>query len=192
MSRGLSAAQNTYLAGNSLISVTLIEIGINGGSNKFYTDAPFDIVYDGDTYEAQGNFLGISETSEAADLSLTSINLVISALDINNVRDLCNSNQINQTVTIWRAFLDPTDNNLIGDSTGDRAVMLFKGKLAGYRIENASDTATITLEVASQFTNFDRRTGRKTNIANFQKEHPNDWGMQYSHESLQDIKWGKK
>jgi hypothetical protein len=192
MSRGLSANQNTYLAGNSLITVSLIEIGINGGSNKFYTDAPFDIAYDGDTYEAQGNFLGISETSETADLQITNINLVISALDINNVRDLCNSNQINQDVTVWKAFLDPTDNSLIGDSTGDTAFMIFKGKIAGYRIENAEDTATITLEVSSQFTNFNRTTGRRTNLASIQKEFATDFGMEYSHETLQDIKWGKK
>lgn len=192
MSRGLSANQNTYLAGNSLITVTLIEIGINGGSNKFYTDAPFDIAYDGDTYEAQGNFLGISESSETADLQITNINLVISALDINNVRDLCNSNQINQDVTIWKAFLDPTDNSLIGDSAGDRAIMIFKGKIAGYRIENAEDTATITLEVSSQFANFNRTSGRRTNLSSAQKFHPTDFGMQYSHETLQDIKWGKK
>ena len=80
MSRGLSESQNTYLAGNSLIAITLIQIGVNGASDKYYTDAPFDVAYDGNTYEAQGNFMGISEASETADLQITSINLVISAL----------------------------------------------------------------------------------------------------------------
>lgn len=191
MTRGLSVDQNTYLAGNSLISVTLIDIGVNGGTDKHYTDAPFDITYNGTAYEAQGAFLGISETSETADLQITSINLVISALDIDNVRTLANSNQVNQTVSVYRAFLNPTDNTLIGDSAGDNAILLFQGKIASYRIENAQDTATITLQIDSQFTNFDRVNGRKTNIGSLQKEFSTDWGFEYSHVTLQDIKWGK-
>lgn len=192
MSRGLSSAQNSYLAGNSLIAVTLIEIGVNSGTDLYYTDAPFDIDYNGTTYEAQGNFLGISETSETADLQITNINLVISALDVNNVTTLATSNQINQNVSIYRAFLDPTDSSLIGDSAGDQAILLFKGKISGYRIADANDTATITLEVTSQFANFNRKTGRRTNLGSFQREHEFDFGMEYSHETTQDIKWGKK
>lgn len=191
MTRGLSSAQNTYLAGDALVAVTLIDIGINGGTDLAYTDAPFDIVYDGTTYEAQGNFMGISESSETADLQITNINLVISALDINNVRTLAKSEQINQNVSVYRTFLDPTDNSLIGDSAGDQAILIFKGKIAGYRITDANDTATITLEVSSQFANFNRKTGRRTNSASLQREHPQDFGFQYSHETLQDIRWGK-
>ena len=192
MSRGLSAAQNSYIAGDALIGITLIDIGVNGGTDLHYTDAPFDIVYNGTTYEAQGNFLGISESSETADLQITSINLVISALDITNVRTLAKSEQINQDVDVYRTFLDPTDNSLVGDSAGDQALLIFKGKIAGYRIEDAKDTATITLEVTSQFANFNKITGRRTNNGSLQKEHPQDWGFEYSHETLQDIKWGKK
>jgi len=192
MSRGLSAAQNTYLAGDSLLEVTLIDIGIQGGSNRRYTDAPFDITFDSNVFEAQGHFLGISEAGEVADMQITNINIVISALTLDNVTTLCTSNQINQDVTIHRAYLDPTDNTLIGDSTGDHAILIFKGKISGYRITDANDTATITLEVSSQFANFNRKTGRRTNQGNLQKEHPQDFGFQYSHETLQDIKWGKK
>jgi len=155
MPRGLSANQNTYLAGDSLIGITLIEIGVNGGTNKYYTDAPFDITYDGNTYEAQGNFLGVSETSETSNLQITSISLTISALDINNVRDLCNSNQINQDVLVWRTFLDPTDNSLIGDSAGDKAILIFKGKITSYRIENAEETA----KLLEQLTDYMRKNG---------------------------------
>lgn len=192
MARGLSAAQNSYIAGDALIAVTLIDIGVYGATDIAYTDAPFDITYNGTTYEAQGNFMGISESSETADLQITSINLVISALDINNVRTLANSNQINQDVSVYRSFLDPTDNSLIGDSAGDQAILIFKGKIGGYRIQDANDTATITLEVTSQFANFNKKTGRRTNLGSIQREFPTDFGMEYSHETLQDIKWGKK
>tara|TARA_S200002703_G_scaffold102811_1_gene89066 strand:+ start:1505 stop:2080 length:576 start_codon:yes stop_codon:yes gene_type:complete len=190
MSR-LSNVQNTYLAGNSLLALTLVEIDIFGGSTVRYTDGPFDITYGGNTYEAQGNFMGISETSEVSELQITNISLTINGLDVSNVQTFCKSSQINQLVTIRRVFLDPNDYSLIGDSAGDEAIVLFKGKIAGYKTVNATDTATITLDVNSLFTNFNRLTGRRTNQSSLQQEFPNDFGFQYSHESIRDIKWGK-
>lgn len=191
MSRGLSNNQNTYLAGNSLIGVTLIHIVVYGGSDLRFTDAPFNISYDGNTFEAQGKFLGISETSETADLQITNINIILSALDLTLVQTLAKSNQINQQVTIRRAFLDPTDNSLIGDSAGDRAIVIFQGRTAGYRIKDDNNTATLNIEVTSQFSNFARLSGRRTNQGSLQREHSTDFGFEYSHESIRDIKWGK-
>ena len=191
MSRGLSNNQNTYLAGNSLIGVTLIHIVVYGGSDLRFTDAPFNISYDGNTFEAQGKFLGISEASETADLQITNINIVLSALDLTLVQTLAKSNQINQQVTVRRAFLDPTDNSLIGDSAGDRAITIFQGRTAGYRIKDDNNTATLNIEVTSQFSNFNRLSGRRTNQGSLQREHSTDFGFEYSHESIRDIKWGK-
>ena len=196
MSRGPNENFNNHLAGDSFIAYTLIEIDVHGGSTLKYTDAPYDIeAYFGGTYLAQGNFLGYSEASETADLQITNINLIFTALDITSVRQLCNSNQINQTVSIRRVFVDPSDSalSLITDSSGViDTIDIFEGSIGGYRIEDAEDTATVTIEVNSQFTNFDRRNGRRSSLKNFQREHPTDFGMEYSHESMLDIKWGKK
>lgn len=191
MSRGFSSAQNTYLAGNALVGITLIDIGVYGGTDLHYTDCPFNIDYNGTTYTAQGKFLGISEASETADLQITNINLILSALDLTTVQTLGKSNQINQEVTVRRAFLDPTDNSLIGDSAGDQAITIFQGSVGGYRIKDEQNTATLNIEVSSQFTNFDKVSGRRTNQGSLQKEFATDFGFEYSHESLKDIKWGK-
>ena len=37
------------------------------GSTTRYTDAPYNISFDSNTYTAQGVFLGVSETEENAD-----------------------------------------------------------------------------------------------------------------------------
>ena len=192
MTREFSSVQNSHLAGDELISYTLIDIGVNGASDLYYTDGPYDVTYNSQSYSAQGNFLGISETQETADLQITSINIVLSALDLTSVQTLAKSNQINQNVTVRRVFFNPVTETLIGDSAGDQAITLFKGKIAGYRIQDSDETATITLEVTSQFANFDKKTGRRTNLVSFQREFSTDFGMEYSHDSLLDIKWGKK
>lgn len=189
--RGLSDAQNTYLAGNALLVITLIQINVYDDTPYYFTDGPFSVNYNGDTYLAQGRFISISEAQETADLQVTNVNLVLTALDSEMVQKFCRSGQINQTVTVRKAFLDPTDNRLIGDSSGDEALVVFKGNIAGYKIQDSQDSATIQIEVSSQFNNFNRTSGRRSNLGSFQREHPQDYFMQYSHETLQDIRWGK-
>ena len=192
MSRGLSNAQNTYLAGDSLIGVTFVDIGIAGGTDLHYTDAPFDITYNSTNYEAQGALIGISESQEISELQITTITLTLGALDLSLLQQLARPEQVNETVTVHRGFLDPTDNSLIGDSSGDQVITIFKGRINGYTITDTENTATIGIEVKSQFSNFQKLSGRRSNLGNFQQEHATDWGFEYSHETLRDLRWGKK
>jgi hypothetical protein len=186
MSRGLTSTTNTALARQALVSYVLLDI-----AGFYYTDAPYDIAYFGNTYEAQGNFLGISETTENAETQVTSISITFTGLDSTTMLRFANSDIINKDVTVYRALWDQATEDLIYDSAGDGPLTIFKGKIAGYRVEDAQDTATLTVQVDSQFTDFEKINGRRTNLANFQREHPADFSMQFSHETLTDLKWGK-
>ena len=191
MTREFSNSLNTYLAGNSLAEVFLLNIQTTTGT-LYITSAPFDINYDGQTYQAQGDFLTLSEGQETAELQIHSVNIIISAVDVSNITTFGTSDIINKNVEIRRAYLDPITNRLQGDSAGDAVFLAFKGKIAGYQISNNINTADIQLQVSSQFINFTRKNGRRSNLVNFQREHPTDFSMQHSHETVQDIFWGKK
>jgi len=191
MTRGFTSTLNTYLAGDSLIGALLIDIETGSGTTR-WTDNSFDIEFGGNTYQAQGNFLNISERDETAELQIHSVNISISALTTANVTTYATSSQINKSVEIRRVFLDPTTNGLLGNGTTDTGYLLFKGKIAGYSVTNNQNFADIQLQVSSQFINFNRKNGRRTNQQNFQREHPNDHSMEYSHETLSEIKWGIK
>jgi hypothetical protein len=191
MVRNLTTDQNVYLAGNSIISVLLIDIGMANGSTTRYTDAPYNISFNSNTYTAQGVFLGVSETEENADVQIVSATITLSALDTSYVTSFATSAQINQLVTIRRAFINFSTNQLIGDSAGENAITIFRGRISGYSVNNNVNTAEITLQVSSQFINFDKRSGRRTNQGNFQVEHPQDNSMEFSAVSLKDIRWGR-
>ena len=191
MVRNLTTDQNVYLAGNSIISVLLIDIGMANGSTTRYTDAPYNISFNSNTYTAQGVFLGVSETEENADVQIVSATITLSALDTSYVTAFATSAQINQLVTIRRAFINFTTNQLIGDSAGENAITIFRGRISGYSVNNNVNTAEITIQVSSQFINFDKRSGRRTNQGNFQVEHPTDNSMEFSAVSLKDIRWGR-
>lgn len=191
MTREFSNSLQTYLAGNSLVEVFLLNIQTTT-TTLYITSAPFDIDYNGQTYQAQGDFLTLSEGQETAELQIHSVNIIISAVDVSNITTFGTSDIINKDVEIRRAYLDPITNQLNGDSGGDAVFLAFKGKIAGYQISNNINTADIQLQVSSQFINFTRKAGRRSNQVNFQREHPNDHSMQHSHETVNDIFWGKK
>ena len=192
MPREFSAALNTYLSGNTFISVLLLELQKADGTTVRYTDNPFDLTYEGNTYSAQGEFLAVSETQLNSAVQISSVNIAINALTVDNVTAFAASGIINKPVSIHRGFIDPATNQLFGDSTGENAFLLFKGKVAGYSIANRQTTADVTLQVSSQFVNFNRKNGRRTNQTNFHREHPLDDSMEFSHETLSEIKWGIK
>ena len=104
-----------------------------------------------------------------------------------NILLFANSSIINKDVKIYRIFFDQSTEAAISDNP----ILIFQGSIAGYRITDADDTASLTIQVDSQFSNFEKVTCRRTNKDNFQREHPQDFSMEFSHESLKDIPWGK-
>ena len=185
MARGLSATIQSRLASLSQVRVILVSVATTG-STQYYTNAPFDIVFDSNTYQAQADFLGVTDVEENAELIITNCNLIISGLDTDNITTFAQTGMVGKQVIIRSAYLNPTDNSII-----DTPIITFKGKATGYAVADADKTATISLEVASTFANFEKTTGRYTNEGSFQREHPNDRSMQFSHQVIQDIKWGR-
>ena len=185
MARLTGGNTNTALARDAIVSYLLLDL--NG---TYYTDAPYDIVYDSKTYSAQGIFLSITSASETSELSITSITITLSALDSTAVSTFAVSSIINKDVVIHRALVDQTDNSIIDDSTGDGPI--FQGRVAGYQINDAEKTAGLAIQVDSLFSNFEKVSCRRTNLKNFQREFPADFSMEYSHEAIKDIRWGKK
>ena len=188
MARGLDDNINTILAGNSITSALLLEIGLPtsdsaGLSAAYFTTAPFDITLDTDTapdsganvYKAQGKFIAISNTRETATVST-----------------FATSDIINKDVTVHRIFFNQSTNAVISDSAGATETLnMFKGKIGGYKITETATTANITLEIQSQLANFQRTNGRVTTNASMQVEHPTDFGFEYAHETDNDIGWGR-
>lgn len=195
--RNIQATVSAILAGDSLLGVNLLEISYEGGT-KYWTDCPFDIAWTSptagaQTYEAQGNFMGISETQETGDVQITNISIIISALDIPTAQSIATNNLINKTVVIYKAFLDPTEEfSIIGEeSAGAGPIMIFKGKISGYRITDTDSDARLQIEVASQFVNFNQTNGRSTTEESLQKHAPGDRFFQFAHITNEEIRWGK-
>ena len=194
MTRDLTNTQNSTLANKSIIAVLLLELTKSDNTVEYFTDAPYNLTVGGQLYNATDKLLSISETQEVGDITVSTVNIVFSALSTNAITDYAVSGQINKPVTIKRCFINTGNNILFEDSAGDGSYIVFKGKVSGYQITNDQDSAIITLEVASQFANFRKVNSRKTNPQGFSRGRGESYEnfMQYADKAVEDIKWGIK
>jgi len=194
----ISTPLSVAFAGRAIVSAHLIEVGLPTtylSKNALYlTEAPFSISYDTDTapdsgantYASDGVLLGVSEAKESGTLNITGCNITLSGLEPNIRNAVMKPGIVNQSVSFYRVFLDEDTYGLV-----DVPLLLFKGKVSGYQHRDGEGESIITLAVKSNFADFEKTKGIRTNQGSLKKIDPNEYGFEFSHESVSDIKWGK-
>ena len=192
MARDLPSSLQTKLAGRSLFAADLIELHL--ATPLYFTTTNIDIDFDSatapdagaNTYLAQGQFLFFGNVVESSDLRVGQIDMTFTAVDTTTVALLINNVYMNKRVVVYRAILQDDYS-----FTTDDVFTVFDGFIMGYSIQEDNSTATVTMTVASQFADFERSNGRKTNPASQQIHFPNDDGMNFSAQIVKDLKWGR-
>ena len=192
MTRSIAAGTITKLAGKELFVADLIELQLS--TTQYITTSNIDIPYDSatapdagtNTYLAQGQFLNYGDIVESGDIRVNSIDMIFTAVDLTTLALLMNNDFIDKRVVIYRVVLG-TDYSF----TSDDIWLMFDGTVTGYNISETEDIAMVTITVASQFADFERTSGRKTNPTSQNIYFPYDKGMDFSPQIVKDIKWGK-
>ena len=192
MTRSIASATQTKLADNKIFVADLIELQLS--TTQYLTTTNIDIEYDSDTapdagannYLAQCQFIDYGNIVESADLRISSLNMTFTAVDTTTIALLLNNDYIDKRVVIYRAILN--DRYEFGD---DDVWLLFDGRITAYGIKETDNTAECTITVASQFADFMRTNGRKTNPSSQNIHFSSDKGMDFSPQIVKDIKWGK-
>ena len=192
MTRDIASATQTKLAGSEIFVADLIELQLS--TTQYLTTTNINISYDSatapdagtNTYLAQGQFLSYGNIVETTDLRIAEIDMEFTAVDTTTIALLTNNDYINKRVVIYRAILG-SDYTF----TSDDVYLVFDGKVTGYTIRESDKTATVTISCASQFADFERTNGRKTNPASQNIFFANDKGLDFAPELVKDIKWGR-
>jgi hypothetical protein len=192
MSRNISAGLQTKLASKTLFLADLIELHLD--TPLYFTTTNINLSYDSstapdagvNTYLAQGQFIGYGDINESADLRIGTLELTFTAIDSTMVAVVLNNDYINKRVIIYRAVLNSNYS-----FTGNDVFLTFDGFVTGYTIKEEENTATLTLECSSQFADFERTNGRRSNPSSQNLHFPADRGMDFSPQIVKDIKWGR-
>lgn len=192
MPRNLSTTLQSDLAGRKYILGDLVELHLD--TPVYFTNGGFDITWDsptapdaGDnTYTAQGQFIEFSNVSETADVRVGTIDLTFTAVDLTTVALVLNNDYINKRVVIYRIIFN---DDYTFDS--DNVFQFFDGRITDYSISETQTSVTLTITCATQFADFEKLSGRKTNDTSQKLFFANDDGMEFASQIVKEIKWGR-
>ena len=187
MTRNLTSAVKTELATNDIRPVHLITIGFSTPVNITDCSFPLTSSISGSsvTYSASDFILGISNHTEETDITKSSVSISLSGADQTFISVVLNENVVNDSVDIFRGFLDDS-NSLIADP-----FLLYRGKIDSFDISEGDNQSVVGLQIVSNWADFEKKNGRKTNNTSQQRFFSGDVGMDFSSQTVQDIKWGR-
>jgi hypothetical protein len=183
MARSLTTAVKNELATDSLNPVILIYLNL--GTGLRFTDHYKDITYDSNTYSASSLFLGLSNVSESSEVAVDSIVISFDGANQTIVSLILNSPYMEKEAEVYRGFLN-SSQQLIADP-----FLLFKGRIESFNLDEDINTSSISLNIASHWSDFEKIKGRKTNTSSQQLHFSGDVGFDFASQTTQDIKWGK-
>jgi len=187
MTRSLTTSVKNELATNDIRPVHLITIGFGTPVNITDCSFPLTSSVSGSsvTYSSSDFILGVSNFTEETDVTKTSLTLTLSGADQTFISICLNENVVNDSVKIFRGFLDDT-NALIADP-----FLLYDGQIDTFTINENQNESTVNLGIVSHWADFEKRSGRKTNNTSQQRFFSTDVGMDFSSQTVLDIKWGR-
>ena len=188
MTRSLTTALKNELANYVLRPVHLLTFNFSTPVN--FTDCSFELTSSvsgsSTTYNPQGFVKGLSQFSEEVGITKSSLRVGLSGVDQSYISIVLNENVINDQVKIFRGFLD-SNNDLIADP-----FLLYDGQIEKFEITEGEDNTEIIFTITSHWADFEKISGRKTNPTSQQRFFSGDKGMDFSSQTVQDIKWGRE
>ena len=73
----------------------------------------------------------------------------------------------------------------------DTPFLLYNGQIDNFGISETDTDSLVNLDIVSHWADFEKRSGRKTNNTSQQRFFSTDVGMDFSSQTVQDIKWGR-
>jgi hypothetical protein len=188
MTRSLTTALKNELATNDIRPFHLITLGFGTPVNITDCSFPLTSSISGSsvTYSSSSFIMGISNFTEETDISKQSLDLTLSGADQTFISTCLNENVVNDAVTIFRGLL-ADDNSIIADP-----FLLYAGNIESFSVNESDTDSVVNLTVVSHWADFDKKNGRKTNNTSQQRFFSTDVGMNFSSQTVQDVKWGRK
>lgn len=184
--RGASVAVVAQIGAASNKPIHLYEAYFDSGT-VYATDAAFPIVFNGNTYLANGEFLGFDGLSESIEMQSSTIRVQLSGVDGTYVAAALTEDYIDRRMVIRKGFLNTTTGALLVDPFA-----IFDGKMDAPVINEdpVAGTCTVTVTASNQWVDFERKAGRHTNDQEQQIHAPGDRFFEFVSEVARTITWG--
>ena len=182
MPRSLSTDLQTQVSSTATKTAFLVELNLS--STIRLTDWYSNVTYDSNSYQAGGSFLTIDSTTETGQLQVDEINLGFSNVT-DQVRSLVQDGAFtDKTVDVYLAYFN-ADETIVG------AISFFKGQIRNVSIIENINGCTLTMNVASHWSNWNLTKGRHFSVESQEQYSSGDKGMEFATQVKSDVRWGK-
>lgn len=146
-----------------------------------------DLIISSETYIGAGTLLSIGNLEENLELSSSSLNVSLSAMDTTVLNYALSENYQNRNITLFLGYVMGGTNEVAGTLT------LFKGRMTNLSVSDTPDGSTVTVQAESRLIDLDRPSNFRYTKESQNFLHSGDTGFNRV-SSLQDkeIVWGKQ
>lgn len=184
--RALSSALASELDASKLKPFYALEFGFDSGSLYLWTGLG-NLIADGETWVGGGGVIAISTSSETVDLAANNVTITLNGLDSSILTIALAEPYRNRPFTLYLGCLDE-DNQSVGSM-----YQLFSGRMDTMSVEDAGQTANISLAVENALVDLGRARIRRLTNEEQLVRYPGDESLS-TVAKLQDrqITWGSK
>lgn len=160
-----------------------IDLAFDSGAVRLWNGYT-DLTIDGDTFIGAGSFLGVSSVEESAEIAARGITMTLSGISADLISVALAENYQNREARVYLGAIQ--SNGTI------QSYQLFAGRLDVMTIEEAGETATISVTAENRLIDLERPRTRRFTSEDQKALFPGDLGLDYVND-LQDktLDWGK-
>jgi hypothetical protein len=185
VSRDITNAVETETLAGALHPVLLVELQFSGGTVNFWTGLG-TLHWDGKDWTGTGYFGRISPVEETVKTQAGGVEFVLSGIQASVISVALNQQYQGRPGKFWLGFLDD-DATIVIDP-----VLVFAGRMDVMNMEEAGDTATISVTIENELIDLERPRVFRYTPEDHKKYFPGDTFFDQV-DALQDvqIRWGK-
>jgi len=176
----------SLLSSDIIVPYFLVRLDFSLGGPVYVTDAPYDIVYGGNTYTADGGLLNLSPPKAEADISRDLFNIVFTD-STNELREQLAYESTGVPAYVVAGFVNAETSEIIPEY-----LPVYSGKISKVSWTIERDSPKITIECSGPLTKLRQITNRSTNSANQKLYYPADTAMDNAYDTNSEAtkKWG--
>jgi len=190
MARSITTAFNTAIKSQVVRPFFACELAFSTGTLYFwngYGDITMTAGGSSNTFTGLGDLISVSPIGESDQVEAIGASLSLTGIKSSLISAALSALYTNRNASIYLGLFD-TNKSVVSD-----VYTLFKGKMDIMKIDEGSETASITLNIENRLIVFDRPKERRFTHEDQQNRFTGDLGFEFVPD-LQDkeIIWGKK
>ena len=190
MARSITTTFKNAIKSSVVRPLLAVELEFSTGTLRFwngYGDLTMTAGGSSNTFTGLGDLMGVSAIAESDQIEAIGASLSLTGIKSSFISTALSGNYTNRNASIFLGVFD-TSKSVIAD-----VYTLFKGKMDIMKIDEGSESATITLNLENRLIALDRPLNRRFTHEDQQERFSGDLGLEFVPD-LQDkeIIWGKK